>query len=47
METTVVLNYVLKTNIAIITFFFGLKNKFYTIVLVAVVTKFNFFKLIL
>ena len=43
METTVVL----KTNIAIITFFFGLKNKFYTILFVAVVTKFNFVKLIL
>ena len=47
MGTTVVLNYVLKTNIAIITFFFGIKNKFYTILFVAMVTKFNFVKLIL
>ena len=43
METSVVLNYVLKTNIAIITFLFGIKHKFYTILFVAMVTKFNFF----
>ena len=45
METTVVLNYVLKTDIAIITFFFGIQNKFYTILFVAMVTKFNFLSL--
>ena len=39
METTVVLNIVLKTNIAFITFFLGMKNKFYTILFVAMVTK--------
>ena len=43
METTVVLNNVLKTNIAIITYFFGIKNKLYTILFVAMVTKFNYF----
>ena len=43
METAVVLNNVLKTNIAIITFFFGIKNKFYTFFLfVAMVTKFYY-----
>ena len=47
MQTTVILNNVLKTNIAIITFFFGIKNKFYMILLVAMVTKYNYFKLIL
>ena len=47
METTVVLNNVLKTNIAIITFFFGIQNKFYTILFVAMVTKNIYFKLIL
>ena len=38
METEVVLNNVPKTNISIITFFVGIKNKFYTILFVAMVT---------
>ena len=44
METTVVLNNVLKTNIAIITFFFGInKLILYNFLFVAMVTKFNYF----
>ena len=41
METTVVLNNVLNTNIAIITFFISVKINFHTIFIVAMVTKFR------
>ena len=47
MVTTVVLDNVLNTNIDIITFIFGIQNRFYTLLFVAMVTKFNHFKLIL
>ena len=41
METEVVLNNEPKTNISITTFFVCNKNKFYTILFVAIVTKFK------
>ena len=41
METTIVLNNLPKNIISVITFFISVKNKLYTILLVAIVTKFN------
>ena len=40
MDTTVVLNYFPKTYIFITAYFISIKNNFYTILFVAVVTKF-------
>ena len=42
METTVVINHFRKTYIFITTYFISIKNNFYTILFVAMVTKFNF-----
>ena len=41
MKTTIVLNNVPKTNISITTFVVCIKNKFYTILFVAIITKFK------
>ena len=47
MKTTVVLNNVTKTNISITAFFVCVKNKFDTILFVAILTKIQEFKLII